>query len=332
MASFGFTLINRGPVVGALKASDLIEMAVEAEASAVFDTVWVGDSILAKPRLEALAMLGVVAGATSKVRLATGCLSTFVHRHPVLFAQQWASLDVLSNGRMWLFVCLGGSDEQSRSQVLEHAVLGVKSKERVERLEEGIAILRKLFEKEDVNHSGRFYQFAGVTMRPTPVQNPCPIGIASNPTSITWKNGASAPDHIVERNFRRAARLADAWMTNKASPDQFRDHWTRIKGFAREEGRDPDQLGNVYRHSININADRQAALEESKAFLEKYYDTKFSAELVERRSASGSPQECIEQLKAYFDAGVQHISLRFTSWDQRGQLQRFVNEVAPAFL
>jgi hypothetical protein len=39
----------------------------------------------------------------------------------------------------------------------------------------------------------------------------------------------------------------------------------------------------------------------------------------------------VEQLRAYFEAGVEHVSLRLASWDQRGQLRRFVEEVAPAF-
>jgi alkanesulfonate monooxygenase SsuD/methylene tetrahydromethanopterin reductase-like flavin-dependent oxidoreductase (luciferase family) len=75
--------------------------------------VW-ADSLLAKPRLEAVTLLSALGAVTSRVRLGVGCMATFVHRHPVLFAQQWASLDVISGGRAWLVVCLGGPDEQSR--------------------------------------------------------------------------------------------------------------------------------------------------------------------------------------------------------------------------
>jgi alkanesulfonate monooxygenase SsuD/methylene tetrahydromethanopterin reductase-like flavin-dependent oxidoreductase (luciferase family) len=52
------------------------------------------------------------------MRLAVGCMATFVHRHPLLLAQQWASLDVLSGGRALLAVCLGGPDEQSAAPAL----------------------------------------------------------------------------------------------------------------------------------------------------------------------------------------------------------------------
>ena len=80
-----------------------------------------------------------------------------------------------------------------------------------------------------------------------------------------------------------------------------------------------------------MDEDRQAALEESKAFLDKYYTSNFSAKFVEGWTAAGSPKQCVEQLRAYVDAGLSHVALRLTSWDQRGQLKRFLGEVAPAF-
>jgi len=331
VASFGLTLANRGVIIGIVKAGDLIELAQEAEAAGAFDAVWVGDSLLAKPRLESVTLLGALAGATRRLRLGVGCLATFVHRHPVLFAQQWVSLDVLSGGRAWLAVCLGGPDEQSPAQAQEHLVMGIRSGERVGRLEEGIVILRRLFHEKKVSHDGRFYRFEDVTLEPAPVQQPCPIWIASNPTGLTWKGGASASEAVVERAFRRVARYADGWMTNKVSPDQFRRQWARITAMAREEGRDPARLGSALYHNLNINADRRAALEESKAFLDRYYASNFSPAFVEGWTAAGSPQQCIAELARYFEAGMQHIALRLTSWDQRGQLKRFLSEIAPAF-
>jgi len=329
-ASFGLTLANRAVVLGAITARDLLDLTVDAEASGAFDTVWVGDSLVAKPRLESVTLLSALAGVTSRLRLAVGCMATFVHRHPVMLAHQWASLDVLSGGRAWLAVCLGGPNEASAPQALEHAVMGIQASERVARLEEGIVILRKLFHEKQVSHQGRFYRFEGVTVEPRPIQNPCPIWIASNPTGLTWKGGASASDAVVERSFRRVARYADGWMTNKLSPEEFRVQWTRIGALAREEGRDPARLGSALYHNININENRQAALEESKAFLDTYYTSNFSAQFVEGWTAAGSPKQCVEQLRGYVDAGLSHIALRLTSWNQRGQLERFLGEVAPA--
>jgi alkanesulfonate monooxygenase SsuD/methylene tetrahydromethanopterin reductase-like flavin-dependent oxidoreductase (luciferase family) len=328
--SIGLILANRAVVLGAIKARDLLDLATAAEASPAFDAVWVGDSLLAKPRLESVSLLSTLAGVTTRLRLGVGCMATFVHRHPLMLAHQWASLDVLSEGRSWLAVCLGGPDDAGAAQALEHAALGVRASERVGRLEEGIVILRQLFHQTPVSHRGRFYQFDGVTLEPRPVQRPCPIWIASNPTALTWKGGASASEAVVERSFRRVARLADGWMTNKLSPEDFRRQWARIATMAREEGRDPRELGSALYHNLNINEDRQAALEESKTFLDTYYTARFSPAFVEGWTIAGSPARCAEELRHYIAAGVGHLALRLASWNQRAQLERFVGEVAPA--
>jgi alkanesulfonate monooxygenase SsuD/methylene tetrahydromethanopterin reductase-like flavin-dependent oxidoreductase (luciferase family) len=328
--SFGLILANRAVVLGAIKARDLLDIAVEGERSGVFDALWVGDSLLAKPRLESVTLLAALAGVTERARLAVGCMATFVHRHPVMLAQQWASLDVLSGGRSLLAVCLGGPDSANAAQAAEHAVMGIASGERVERLEEGIRILRALFGGKGVSHAGRFYRFDSVTLEPRPVQDPCPIWIASNPTGLTWKGGASASAAAVDRGLRRVARYADGWMTNKLSPAEFAQQFGRIRAMAREEGRDPAALGSALYHNINVNEDRTAALAESKAFLDAYYTAKFSPQFVEQWTVAGGPKECAEQLRAYFEAGLGHMALRLASWDQRGQLARFLGEVAPA--
>src|SRR5262245_13650413 len=124
--SFGLILANRAVVLGAVTGRDLLGLTVEAERSGAFDAVWVGDSLLAKPRLESVALLSALAGVTGRVRLGVGCMATFVHRHPVMLAHQWASLDVISNGRSWLAVCLGGPDEQSPAQALEHGAMSIR--------------------------------------------------------------------------------------------------------------------------------------------------------------------------------------------------------------
>jgi alkanesulfonate monooxygenase SsuD/methylene tetrahydromethanopterin reductase-like flavin-dependent oxidoreductase (luciferase family) len=329
--SHGLILPNRGVVLGALAPRDLLDLAARADESGDFDAVWVGDSLVAKPRLEAITLLSALAAITSRVRLGVGCLATFVHRHPVMLASQWASLDVLSGGRAWLTVCLGGPDSANAAQALEHTVMGVASSERVPRLEEGIQILRALFARDAVTHEGTFYRFRDLTMEPKPLQQPCPIWIASNPTGLTWKGGASAAEAVVERAFRRVARLADGWMTNKLSPGDFTRQFTRIQAMAREAGRDPRALGSALYHNIVIREDRAAALDEARAFLDRYYTSRFSPAFVEGWTIAGSPKQCVDELRRYFDAGVGHMALRFASWSQTEQLRRFLDEVAPAF-
>ncbi|HLW61193.1 MAG TPA: LLM class flavin-dependent oxidoreductase [bacterium] len=331
MGAFGLTLPNRGVLLGTITPDELLALGELADRSGAFQSLWVGDSILAKPRLESVVLLGGLAGRTHRARLGVACMSTFAHRHPILLALQWSSLDVLCNGRALLIACLGGSDEMSAAQALEHLTMGITSSERIGRLEEGIVLLRRLFTEERVTHQGRFYHAEGVTIEPRPVQHPLPIWIASNPTTVTYKVGQPVSGRNVERSFRRVARLADGWMTNKISPQIFAEQWAIIRRMAIEEGRDPNPLGNVLYHNININPDREQALDESRRFLNAYYTANFSRGFVEAWTAVGTPAQCIDQFKAYFAAGVEEIAVRMTSWDQRGQLDLFLREVAPAF-
>src|SRR4030095_8729782 len=97
-------------------------------------------------------------------------MATFVHRHPVMLAHQWASLDVLSGGRSLLAVCLGGPSEANAAQAAEHTVMSIPSAERVGRLQEGIVALRTRFSGQTVSHQGRFSSLDTVTLEPRPVQ------------------------------------------------------------------------------------------------------------------------------------------------------------------
>src|SRR5258705_13746057 len=117
--------------------------------------------------------------------------------------------------------------------------MGIRSSERVGRMEEGIQILRKVFTGEKVSHQGEFYQFEGVKIEPRPVQQPCPIWIASNPTGLTWKGGASASDTAVERGFRRGAPLAGGRVNKKGGAAPIPARSGRPPPVARAGGPQP---------------------------------------------------------------------------------------------
>src|SRR5689334_24764348 len=105
--TFGLTSSNRALVTRRTPPKDSIDMAVAAEESGAVDAIWVGDSILSKPRLECIPPLGAIAGRTARVKLGVACMATIAQRNPILLALQWASLDALSNGRTWLAACMG---------------------------------------------------------------------------------------------------------------------------------------------------------------------------------------------------------------------------------
>src|SRR6516225_1445620 len=106
--NFGITLSNRGIPVGLCSARDLLALADAAEACPAMDSVWCGDALFVNRRLDALTLLAAVAGRTERVLLGPACMGSFALRNPLVFAYEWASLDVLSNGRTRLVVCAGG--------------------------------------------------------------------------------------------------------------------------------------------------------------------------------------------------------------------------------
>ncbi len=106
---FGLTLPNRGVVIGATTVAEMLQLATDAEAAG-WDSVWVGDSIFAKPRLDAMVLLGAIAARTTRVRIGPACFASTPLRNALLLAYQWASLDFLSGGRTIFVACQGQAE------------------------------------------------------------------------------------------------------------------------------------------------------------------------------------------------------------------------------
>src|SRR5712692_4440383 len=323
--SFGLTLPNRGVVLGITTVREMLDLSVEAEKSGVFDSIWAGDSLAAKPRLEAITLLSAVAARTERVKLGPACFASFPLRHPILLAYQWASFDVVCEGRSIMVACQGARGTGSGDSETEWAAMGLDLSERAHRMEEGIEILRKLWAGKNVSHQGRFYQFKDLTIEPKPVQNPCPIWIANNPHIF----GAS--EKLLNHIARRVARMADGWQTTFTTPEAFKLGWERIERQAKEIGRDVSNMPRCLYYNCHINEDRNAALKESKEFLDAYYAADWTPQQLNLWVAMGSPQECIRTIQSHVEAGADIITIRFPARNQTQQFERFVNEVYPAF-
>jgi alkanesulfonate monooxygenase SsuD/methylene tetrahydromethanopterin reductase-like flavin-dependent oxidoreductase (luciferase family) len=314
----GLTLPQRGTFFDLLSLSELVETGQYADETGLFDSLWIGDSLLAKPRPEAVALLGSLAAATRDVTLAVGCLATFPVRDPVLFADQWATLDQLSGGRMLLAVCTGIVKPNSAS-AREGELYGVTDASRAARMEENAEIVRRLWSEDRVTFDGRYRSFEDVTVRPKPVQTPPPIYIASNPV----------PEPLATRALRRVARIADGWMTTRKSPEHLTVNLPAIQEFLVEEGRAPDTFEVSAYHNLNLDPDREAAFEESQRFLDEYYGPVFTPEQTRSWTAAGSVDQAVADLEQLYADGATEVTLRLTSWDWRRQLKVVVDEVVP---
>ncbi len=316
---FGLTLANRGVLIGVTTVDQMLAMSELADESKVFDWIWAGDSLLAKPRLEAITILAAVGARTKRVRLGAACMASMALREPILLAYQWASLDLITGGRTALVACtgLGQADPDGR----EARTFGMERKDRAPRMEEEIEILKRLWTEDHVSFKGKYYSFDDVTIEPKPSQKPRPpIWLAHSHRGIP---------KFIERTRRRSARLADGYMAALGQPEEYRDTLNTILRYMPEYNRDPSRLDTGLYYNININENREAAFEESTRFLNAYYMTNFKPAAVESWLAYGSPEQCISRLRQYVEVGIKMITLRLTSWDQMGQIRRCIEEVLP---
>lgn len=299
-------------------------MAARAESSGLIDAVWVGDSILSKPRLECIPLLGAIAAHTLRVKLGVACMATIAQRNPVLLALQWASLDVLSGGRTWLAACMGYPASQHPMAAKELEVMGVASKQRPGRLEEMLQALQVLWSDEHASFHGKYYSFDDVNLLPKPAQQPCPIYIAGTPRPT------QIGDRGVERSLRRIARYADGWMTNQIELSMFEDYKQRLQRMLIEEGRDLDKFKTVLYYGISVHRDREQAFREAKTFLDAYYQKDFSRPGVEIWNACGPVEHCVDCVRGFINAGIDHVAIRPIGDNLDEQFDIYLNQVLPA--
>ena len=307
----GVLLPTRGVLLwneGAPEVGPIIDLAVRAEELG-YDSVFVGDSVLAKPRLEALSVLSAVAVKTKRVKLGTAVFLPCL-RDPVFLAYQVATLDVISGGRVVLGVGIGPPKPQECEHEFE--TLGVPFRKRMFYMQEHMTLMRRLWTEENVTFEGRYYQVKNVTLAHKPIQKTVPMWIASAVVDTAW---------------RRVAKYGDGWFPNRVTPEEFREIWGKIVGLAEENKRDPGTP--AWYMTTCIDDDKESAMKNGEAFLLDYYYTPFWGDSIEKWGTYGPAEDLIERINAFIEAGAEHISLRFTHRDQMGQLERFTREVLP---
>ncbi len=299
---FGILLPTREVILsGRAEPSSIYNLCDRAEALG-FHSVWVGDSLTAKPRLDALTTLAAVAGRTQRLRLGTAVFLAAL-RHPILVAQTVASLDWLSQGRVDLGI--GYSRPNDPAQEHEFEILGLSAAKRIKMSEELVEIVRRLWRESEVSHQGAFSRFEHVTLEPKPVQpGGVPIWLASN---------------NIEPGLRRVARMADGWLNNITDPNVYRECLEKIRSYAAQAGREPQTIEpGLY---FTLAAGGKEAIAEGQSFLSQYYNRPYEAVAKAMLCVMGSWDDIAAQIHAYREAGARTFILRFASRDQLGQLE-----------
>ena len=312
----GVLLPTRGMLMaadGPLDVEPILGMAQRAE-EAGLDSVWVGDSLTAKPRLEPLTTLAAVAARTRRVRLGTAVLLAGM-RHPVLLAHAIGTLDLVSRGRVVLAVGVGGAFNQDQRN--EWLAAGVRPSGRSGRLEELVEIVKRLGVGESVSYHGRHFDLDSVSIEPRPVQRGgVPILVACH-----WRVGKEA-------QFQRVARLGDGFISISDTPDEYARAVDKVRRYAGEEGKEFQNMEVAFYITVNLGEDQRKASEEAEKYLLMYYGKNIWGE---RWGPFGPPELTVDRIRQYAQAGAGTFVVRFASFDQEGQLDTFVKEVLPAF-
>ena len=308
-AEFGVLLPTREAVMsGRPETAPLLSMAERAEAAG-FDSVWIGDSLIARPRHEPLTLLAAVAARTKRVRLGTAVLLPAL-RNPVVLAQIVATLDRIAEGRVILGVGIAADAPAIRK---EFAAAGVPWERRVGRYLETLEICRALWRRDGVSFSGKHFTLDNVTMEPKPHRPGGP------PIWI----GGSGPTAL-----RDAARF-DAWFPTGPSVDFFAEHFPRVQAAARVAGRAPDAVTGAAYVTLALDARPAAAEQRLHGFLESYYGAPARVIMARQATYAGPAEGCVEWLQRWIDAGARHISLRFAGGDQVAQVDEAARRLLP---
>jgi len=246
-------------IYGRLATRDhILELAELAEASGL-ESIWVADHVIfplafaskypysptgafpvdmaKEPLLEPIATMGVLVGATQRVKIGTAVL-VMPYRHPVLLARMLVTLDVLSGGRTILGAGVGWLAE-------EFAALDARpfaARGRV--TDECIEIVKRLCQGGDVTFQGEHYQLDPVVSRPGSVQRPHP------PILIGGTSNAA---------LRRAARLGDGWLSTGLRPERLRERLNTLQKLCEAQGRRFADLSLSHKLFINIGEARKGA-------------------------------------------------------------------------
>ncbi|MDB5863968.1 MAG: hypothetical protein JWO70_1774 [Betaproteobacteria bacterium] len=276
--------------------------------------VWVGDSIVAKPRIEPLTTLAYCAAITKRARLGTAILLPAL-RQPTVLAHALASLDQMSSGRLVLGLGAGwGLPEIVR----EWEACGRNHKRRGKDLEEHVATWRKLWSGEPVTYEGSDFKLTGHTIGPLPWNE------AGPPVLITAGNRGE----IIPAQIDRVGRLADGVVTTYCTDDDCRRLRELCDAAFEKHNRPRPGFPMCVYTTVRIEQDAAKAEAVTAEFLKTYYGGGVNFRGL---MGLGTPGAVIDTLKRYEAAGVTDLCIRFAGTDQIPQLERFAKDVLPAF-
>lgn len=262
--------------------------------------------------IEAYLSLAVAAVETSRIRFGP-LVSPVTFRHPVEVARMAAQLDLLSDGRFKLGVGAGWNEP-------EHTAYGLPfpaAKERLDRLEEALQLMRSLWADDEATFEGRYYSLHSATMLPR--------ATGARP----WVTIGGAGER---RTLRLVAQYADEWNCVALTADAYRAKRDILERHCAEVGRDPATIrrsmmifGAIGRTEIDV----EHALGKLPGRLAGPLDAELRGRLRARGMLVGTTDEVVEQLRQLAEAGVEEVQIQHLDFDSDEAPEFIAAEVSP---
>jgi probable F420-dependent oxidoreductase len=293
----GYLLPTRESIMeGRPAAAPLLALAEKAEGLG-YDSVWVGDSITARPRHEPLTLLAGVAGRTRKVELGTAVLLPAL-RNPVVLAHMAATVDQISEGRLILGVGIAADVPSIRA---EFEACGVPFDKRVGRMMEGLRLCRALWSGEPVDWDGR-WKLDQATIGPVPHRPGGPL---------IWGGGSA------RGSLERAGRSFDGWFPTGPEAETVAAQWAEVQDIAQAAGRNPQDMTCAVYLTVAVDDNIERGKKRIDDFLVSYYGQAAAILLSRQACFSGSESAVAEWVNGYIEAGASHVVLRFAGEHER---------------
>ncbi len=273
------------------------------------DSIWLSDRISSRqPHLDIACVMAMFAARTKRIKMGPSVL-TLPARDPVQVARTYATLDYLTGscGRVIMAVGLGSDPK-------ECLACGIAPEERGARMEEGVAVMRRLWAEERVSHHGRFYNFDEVSIAPRPLRGGLDV----------WIGGRS------DIAIKRTARYGNGWFPSFITPSEFKSGMAKLQEYASGYGRTVDrrEAGVVLLTHITDDA---AQAEQLKELVARGLPANATGE--GSRVAVGPAEVCVAQIREYVDAGcTKFVLFPLAPPDQLiAQIERFGQQIIPRF-
>lgn len=261
------------------------------------------------PHYEAIATLGALASVTRRARL--GCLMFCVpYRNPAVLAKSIIAIDHLSEGRFEPGFGAGWHEPEFVAHGFDFLDVGT----RFDQLTEGLEIISSMLSDDDTTtFHGEHYRVEDVTCVPGPIDRPISL----------WTGGRGA-----RRTPATAARFCSGWNVPYVGPDEFARLNERIDEACEEHGRDPSTLERSVNLAFHIGASPDAAEAERQRIRDQWGPE--MAERVTEGALTGTPDQAVERIAAYRDAGADMVTIALRLPVDDDALSVYLSDVVPA--